>query len=53
MTHYQMIETLKTSCIEVRKSVKNLVGTPEGNMKMGAGAGGDISRKIDLVAEKK
>ena len=53
MTHYQMIETLKTACIEVRNSVKNLVGTPEGNTKMGPGAGGDISRKIDLVAEKK
>ena len=48
-----MIETLKTACIEVRKSVKDLVGTPEGNTKMGQGAGGDISRKIDLVAEEK
>ncbi|MDP9489397.1 MAG: fructose 1,6-bisphosphatase [Thermoproteota archaeon] len=48
-----MIETLKTACLEVRKSVKDLVGTPEGNRKMSVGAGGDISRKIDLVAEKK
>jgi len=48
-----MIETLKTTCIEVRKSVLDLVGTPEGNTKMGPGAGGDISRKIDLVAERK
>src|SRR5574339_571859 len=48
-----MIDTLKTACLEVRKSVKNLVGTPEGNTKMGPGAGGDISRKIDLVAEQK
>jgi myo-inositol-1(or 4)-monophosphatase len=48
-----MIETLKTACLEVRKSVKDLVGTPEGNTKMNVGAGGDISRKIDLVAEKK
>ena len=48
-----MIETLKTACLEVRKSVKDLVGTPEGNTKMGVGAGGDISRKIDLIAEKK
>ena len=48
-----MIETLKTACLEVRKSVKNLVGTPEGNTKMGLGAGGDISRKIDITAEKK
>jgi myo-inositol-1(or 4)-monophosphatase len=48
-----MIETLKTACVEVRKSVKDLVGTPEGNTKMGVGAGGDISRKIDLIAEKK
>ena len=48
-----MIETLKTACLEVRKDVKGLVGTPEGNTKMGQGAGGDISRKIDLVAEEK
>jgi len=48
-----MIETLKTACLEVRKAVKGLVGTPEGNTKMGQGAGGDISRKIDIVAEQK
>jgi myo-inositol-1(or 4)-monophosphatase len=48
-----MIETLKTACLEVRKSVKNLVGTSERNTKMGLGAGGDISRKIDITAEKK
>ena len=48
-----MIETLKTACLEVRKSVKHLVGTAEGNTKMSVGAGGDISRKIDLIAEKK
>ena len=48
-----MIETLKTACLEVRKTVKGLVGTPEGNTKMGQGAGGDISRKIDIVAEEK
>ena len=48
-----MIETLKTACIEVRKSVKDLIGKAEGNTKMGLGAGGDISRKIDLIAEEK
>jgi myo-inositol-1(or 4)-monophosphatase len=48
-----MIETLKTACLEVRKTVKDLVGTPEGNAKMGQGAGGDTSRKIDIVAEEK
>jgi len=47
-----MIETLKTACLEVRKNAKDLVGTTEGNTKMGPGAGGDVSRKIDLVAEK-
>ena len=47
-----MLETLKTACLEVRKNVIDLVGTTEGNTKMGPGAGGDISRKIDLVAEK-
>jgi len=51
--HYQMLETLKTACLEVRKSVKDLVGTTEGITKMGRGASGDISRKIDLVAEQK
>jgi len=48
-----MIETLKTACLEVRKSVKHLVGTPEGNKEMGLGAGGDISRNIDIIAEEK
>jgi len=48
-----VLEILKTACLEVRKSVKDLVGTPKGNTKMGLGAGGDISRLIDLVAEKK
>jgi len=47
-----MIEILKTACLEVRKNVTDLVGTTEGNTKMGPGAGGDISRKIDLIAEK-
>ncbi len=48
-----MIETLKTACVEVRKRVKDLIGTAEGNTKMGLGAGGDISRKIDIMAEEK
>ena len=48
-----MIETLKTACLEVRKSVKHLVGTPEGNKEMGLGSGGDISRNIDIIAEEK
>ena len=48
-----MIETLKKACIEVRKSVKDLIGTEEGNTKMSLGAGGDISRKIDLIAEER
>src|SRR4030095_14702989 len=48
-----MIKTLKKACTEVRKSVKDLIGTTEGNTKMGPGAGGDISRKIDLIAEEK
>ena len=48
-----MLETLKTACLEVRNSVKDLVGTTEGNTKIRPGAGGDISRKVDLVAEQK
>lgn len=40
-----MIETLKTACVEVRKRVKGLIGTAEGNTKMGLGAGGIFQEK--------
>ncbi len=37
---------------QVRNNILGLVGTEEGNVKFGRGAGGDISKKIDLVAEE-
>ena len=47
-----IIDILKESCNEVYQNTKHLIGTAEGNKKFGRGAGGDISRKIDLDAEK-
>jgi myo-inositol-1(or 4)-monophosphatase len=46
-----MLEILRNACVEVRKEVMALVGTSIGNTKVGLGAGGDVSRKIDIVAE--
>jgi myo-inositol-1(or 4)-monophosphatase len=46
-----IIDVLKDACMQVRKQTKNIIGTEEGNKKLGKGAGGDISRKIDVVAE--
>jgi myo-inositol-1(or 4)-monophosphatase len=47
-----VIDVLKDACKQVYEQTKDLVGTAEGNKKFGIGAGGDISRMIDLVAEK-
>lgn len=43
---------LKEACLQVRARTKGIAGTARGNRQMGRGAGGDISRRIDLVAEK-
>ena len=47
-----MIEALKYACRQVRARTRGMAGTAKGNRQMGRGAGGDISRRIDLVAEK-
>ena len=47
-----IVDILKESCNEVYQNTKHLIGTAEGNKKFGRGAGGDISRKVDLDAEK-
>ena len=47
-----MIEALKEACLQVHARTKGMAGTALGNRQMGRGAGGDISRKIDLMAEK-
>jgi myo-inositol-1(or 4)-monophosphatase len=47
-----IIDVLKDACMQVRKQTNRVIGTEEGNKKLGRGAGGDISRKIDLIAER-
>lgn len=47
-----MIEALKEACLLVHARTKGMVGTARGNRQMGRGAGGDISRRMDLVAER-
>jgi myo-inositol-1(or 4)-monophosphatase len=47
-----MIEALKYACRQVHARTRGMAGTARGNRQMGRGAGGDISRRIDLVAEK-
>ena len=44
-------ELLKETCYRVFNRTRGLLGTDTGNEKFGVGAGGDISRKIDLEAE--
>ena len=46
-----MLQLLRNACVEVQKEVMTLVGTPIGNTTFGVGAGGDVSRKIDIIAE--
>lgn len=48
----EVIEILKEVSKQVYENVKNLAGTADAAGDFGRGAGGDISRKIDIVAEK-
>jgi myo-inositol-1(or 4)-monophosphatase len=48
----QVIEVLREASRQVYQSVKNLAGTEDAAGDFGMGAGGDISRRIDIVAEK-
>lgn len=47
-----IIDILKQACLQVHAKTKDLTGTTLANAQMGRGAGGDISRRIDLIAEK-
>ena len=47
-----MIDILTEASRNVYSEIKNLLGTIDGGSKISLGAGGDISRKIDIVAEK-
>jgi len=48
----RVIEVLQEASLRVYNNVKDLAGTEESGEDFGRGAGGDISRKIDIVAEK-
>jgi myo-inositol-1(or 4)-monophosphatase len=48
----QVIEVLKEASKLVYENVKELAGTKDAAEDHGVGRGGDISRKIDIVAEK-
>ena len=45
------LDVLIESAKNVYSEIKDLLGTSEGASKISLGAGGDISRKIDIVAE--
>ena len=46
------LEILREACANVDEVTRRLIGTEEGKQKLGIGAGGDRSRKIDLEAEE-
>ena len=46
-----ILDILIESAKNVYSEIKDLLGTSEGDSKISLGAGGDISRKIDIVAE--
>ena len=48
----KVIEVLEEAAKRVYNNVKDLAGTAESGTDHGMGAGGDISRRIDIVAEK-
>ncbi|MFB5631152.1 MAG: inositol monophosphatase family protein [Nitrosopumilaceae archaeon] len=48
----EVIEILKEASKRVYENVKDLAGTSDAAGDYGRGAGGDISRNIDIVAEK-
>jgi myo-inositol-1(or 4)-monophosphatase len=48
----QVVDILREASRQVYENVKDIAGTSEAAEDHGRGAGGDISRKIDIVAEK-
>jgi myo-inositol-1(or 4)-monophosphatase len=47
-----IVDVLKQACRQVHARTRGLAGTARASRQIGRGAGGDISRRIDLVAEK-
>ncbi len=48
----EIIEILREASNKIYENVKDLTGTEQAAGDFGIGAGGDISRNIDIVAEK-
>ena len=48
----ETIEILRIASTKVFEAVKNMAGTESAAGDFGRGAGGDISRNIDIIAEK-
>jgi myo-inositol-1(or 4)-monophosphatase len=47
-----IVDVLKQACRQVYAKTRGLAGTARASRHMGRGAGGDMSRRIDLIAEK-
>jgi myo-inositol-1(or 4)-monophosphatase len=47
-----IVDVLKQACRQVHAKTRGFAGTARASRQMGRGAGGDMSRRIDLVAEK-
>ncbi len=47
-----VVDVLKQACRQVHAKTCGLAGTARASKQMGRGAGGDLSRRIDLIAEK-
>ena len=48
----QVIEVLREASARIYENVKDLAGTEDAAGDFGIGAGGDVSRNIDMIAEK-
>ena len=48
----EVVEILKEASNQIYQNVKDLAGTEDAAGDFGRGAGGDISRNIDIIAEK-
>ncbi len=47
-----VVDVLKQACRQVHAKTRGLAGTDRASRQIGRGAGGDMSRRIDLIAEK-
>ncbi len=48
----EIVEILREASNQIYQNVKDLAGTEDAAGDFGIGAGGDISRNIDIIAEK-